>query len=475
MVDPLGIPALTIAVLDQLWRIGRATSDLIADFREFDSDTQKLESKINDENNRTRTLRCLLFQPLPIYENNTLFERFDDGVQNQIQIMFEQLLGVVDEAFQLLSRRQAAAATTPSPNAPPSQTRSTSSLSLSRHKSLQRWRWTLMDRKRIEAIIENFGELNGRIHENVKLWCLGTSIGVDLQHLRRLESDVYAREIGFDMDARLQLSATAASSAEADLELRDADLVQEIQRTHPVEDKFAVLEWNGEALLVEYRSYAPEATMFTPLDSRTRALVEKLARLLHQPKETIFRTPSCRGWVHESFRSDNILFFPDQEQSGDSCKDGIPSRLDWSQPWLLGFEFSRPETFFSNGEEDSCIEREIYRHPDRQGKPAVPFNKLHDIYALGVVLLEIGLWQPAITICKDQLRRTRDPLTIHQLLVRRAEKYLGQKTGPKYRKAVLDCLRGDFGVTEDSKEDLKLQQVFRLQVVEVLERAAGSI
>jgi hypothetical protein len=44
--------------------------------------------------------------------------------------------------------------------------------------------------------------------------------------------------------------------------------------------------------------------------------------------------------------------------------------------------------------------------------------------------------------------------------------------GEKYKVVVLKCLRSDFGVSDDSKHDLKLQQAFRSQVVDVLGRAA---
>lgn len=39
---------------------------------------------------------------------------------------------------------------------------------------------------------------------------------------------------------------------------------------------------------------------------------------------------------------------------------------------------------------------------------------------------------------------------------------------------VLRCLQGNFGVIDDTQEDLKLQ-AFRAQVVEVLQRVAENI
>jgi hypothetical protein len=46
--------------------------------------------------------------------------------------------------------------------------------------------------------------------------------------------------------------------------------------------------------------------------------------------------------------------------------------------------------------------------------------------------------------------------------------------GTRYRDVVIKCLTGDFDVKDDNKEDLKLQQAFRLEV-EVLQRAADSV
>jgi hypothetical protein len=36
-MEPVGLAGLTIAVLDQLWKIGNGTADLISNYRHFDS------------------------------------------------------------------------------------------------------------------------------------------------------------------------------------------------------------------------------------------------------------------------------------------------------------------------------------------------------------------------------------------------------------------------------------------------------
>lgn len=93
----------------------------------------------------------------------------------------------------------------------------------------------------------------------------------------------------------------------------------------------------------------------------------------------------------------------------------------------------------------------------------------------GVVLLEIGLWQRAITLEKNNFKNARDPYVIKAQLLKQAERRLGDKMGDKYRDIVIKCLTAGFGVKDDTKEDLKLQQAFRVQVLDVLERAAGNV
>lgn len=130
--------------------------------------------------------------------------------------------------------------------------------------------------------------------------------------------------------------------------------------------------------------------------------------------------------------------------------------------------------YFSHGHADTCLARDVYRHPARQGNPTQMFSKIHDIYALGVVLLEIGLWQPALTLDKTGFARA-NPESIKSHLIKHTEKRLESKMGTKYKEVVVKCLSGNFGVTDDNKDDLKLQQVFRSDIVDVLERAASCI
>ncbi len=92
---------------------------------------------------------------------------------------------------------------------------------------------------------------------------------------------------------------------------------------------------------------------------------------------------------------------------------------------------------------------------------------LHDIYSLGVVLLEIALWHSFVLIETDQFGvskyvgnrqacrffdrksgQLKDPYEIWKTFIRRAETVVAPALGNKYRDTILMCLRcldGGFG------------------------------
>lgn len=233
-------------------------------------------------------------------------------MQRQIHIFLEQASDVLDQAHQLMHRRQRAGqesevthqiklpflTTTSSSTSLASQT--SDSAVLRRPRSFQRILWSLLDKKRVESIVAEFSELNCRIHESIKLWCLGTSIGVDLRHLRHLEGDPNSRTLGFDVDARLQIATSQTAEHATSLEICELELMESLRKIRTVGNKFGIITLDGKAFLLEYRSYSLEAPVPVELDDRTRDLIDRLANLLHQPKEIVFRSPNCVGWFRQT-------------------------------------------------------------------------------------------------------------------------------------------------------------------------------
>jgi hypothetical protein len=78
------------------------------------------------------------------------------------------------------------------------------------------------------------------------------------------------------------------------------------------------------------------------------------------------------------------------------------------------------------------------------------FKKIHDIYALGVVLLEIGLWYPAVKVEKNMFLKADNPRAVQGLqaqLIKYAQKRLEPTCWNlewKYKEVVFEVSHGKF-------------------------------
>ena len=64
---------------------------------------------------------------------------------------------------------------------------------------------------------------------------------------------------------------------------------------------------------------------------------------------------------------------------------------------------------------------------------------------------------------------------LQSLLIQHARRWLSRRMGDKYRDIVVKCLSGHFVMSGDTREELNLQQAFRAEVVDVLERSLAGI
>ena len=175
------------------------------------------------------------------------------------------------------------------------------------------------------------------------------------------------------------------------------------------------------------------------------------------------------GWLHKSIRSDNILFFEGSELD----------RHSLAAPFVCGFDFSRQDSPLELTENVPTVllsqymnkERSLYRHPDLDVRAFVPsfggededplgvealaaekqateyrYRKAYDVYSLGIVLLEIGLWFPVKDLCrhKENVHDFRSKL--HSQLLPE----LRYRTGKIYYEIVRRCLEGDVGQGQTS-------------------------
>ncbi|KAL3443986.1 hypothetical protein BJX65DRAFT_311294 [Aspergillus insuetus] len=96
------------------------------------------------------------------------------------------------------------------------------------------------------------------------------------------------------------------------------------------------------------------------------------------------------GFVHKNIRPETVFVF-DEINSATNSKSRRKS-LGFS--FLIGFERVRKAEGRTDKFGDLEWAKNLYRHPFRQGlQPEDVFEMRHDIYSLGVCLLEIALWK----------------------------------------------------------------------------------
>ena len=189
--------------------------------------------------------------------------------------------------------------------------------------------------------------------------------------------------------------------------------------------------------------------------------------LAHNLCMTLFEVHSS-GWVHKNVRSRSVVLFADPDSKG------------LLTPYLVGWGIARPQdpqheraSAATNEDNEQDLEANIYRHPERYGKPSTHYSNKHDLYALGVVLLEIGLWQTMsskfarpIAIAKE--KESLPPASMkHMHLMELCNKArLKQEMGTRYAKVVERCLTTDFQVEGENERGTALTRNFRELAVE---------
>lgn len=172
------------------------------------------------------------------------------------------------------------------------------------------------------------------------------------------------------------------------------------------------------------------------------------------------------GWVLQSIATHNVILF--KRQNG----EGSPT-LALTSPYLCGFEYSRPNAAPSHPRVIDNYDSALYCHPDRQGLPSKHHQKIHDLYSLGVVLLEIGLWRHMSEVFPKSRWIKVTPADIKRTFIKNAEARLAHYMGCSYSRAVVACLTGDFGVKLDDESESRLSASFNRMVISGLGRGIG--
>lgn len=173
------------------------------------------------------------------------------------------------------------------------------------------------------------------------------------------------------------------------------------------------------------------------------------------------------GFVHKNVRPESVMGF-----------DTVPYEGTVPAVFLVGFENFRRDQGQTHRQGDEALERNLYRHPSRQGtSPREDYIMQHDIYSLGVCLLEIGFWESFVNLgsqlggthassllglpAKASAAQISEYLqtSAKDHLLSLARSNLPEKMGQKYADIVETCLtcldeeNGDFGDASEFEDE----------------------
>ncbi|CAD6581907.1 MAG: hypothetical protein ASARMPREDX12_000700 [Alectoria sarmentosa] len=314
------------------------------------------------------------------------------------------------------------------------------------------WRWALFQKRKLEEVLADFKVWNAMLKDLVSITLAAGRTGnrrsVSLFGDRASEEDI--RRLGVGVHTQLRKLNTYEHTDDTDVHLRDISLeTPATTQLSPL--SFGVLSTDEsvrENVLIEYKPIAHQhkpvvgakaKQSLAPSRKNTEAV--RLASLLRLAGKSELRTLPFVGYIEKTLVEPPqyafIFRYPERalEQSPD--------------PYLVNFEYSRAADQNTTWTWDQDAEKNMYRHPERQGLLTRSFDKTYDIYALGVVLLEIGLWQTAFAI-RQHAKQAQEPAVrfdrydLKEAFIALAKQRLSRTMGLAYRDAVLTCLMGDF-------------------------------
>ncbi len=175
--------------------------------------------------------------------------------------------------------------------------------------------------------------------------------------------------------------------------------------------------------------------------------------------EALLKWHISANWVHQGIASHNIYFFKPKNSAS----------FDYSNPYLCGFEFSRPSDGISLSVCVEDFEQNVYRHPTRQGAPSKYHTKKHDLYSYGILLFEVGVWNLVSSCFDAKSRMNLAPRKMQDHIKLNARKRLGHYMGAAYERAASRCLSMEFGVELDDPVGTKLAKAFEDLILKEIE------
>ncbi|QKD61236.2 uncharacterized protein FOBCDRAFT_233090 [Fusarium oxysporum Fo47] len=177
----------------------------------------------------------------------------------------------------------------------------------------------------------------------------------------------------------------------------------------------------------------------------TKSPLNERLKIAVQLAEAILFLHSA-GFVHKNVTSPSVTML----EWSDSPSQNVASGPNLQNAYLMGFDLIRDieaRTYQEGAIEETHSDPNwvwnfgIYQHPDRLvGAKSLRYTKTHDIYSLGVLLLEIGLWQP-LKAALQRLDKGKSTSWADDLL--KIVPKLASRVGRRYQEVVAWCLALD--------------------------------
>lgn len=169
--------------------------------------------------------------------------------------------------------------------------------------------------------------------------------------------------------------------------------------------------------------------------------LEDRFRLAYNIASTLFHF-HANGTTHRNINSNNIMFFFSKSPAS-STKESKP----WKEgvirkPFLASFDQSDADA--QDTQEEPFISS-IYRHPRTTRGQRSSYKPAYDLYSLGIILLEIGLWMPVSRFWKSRYSRSDFKVRLQSVYIKK----LAAKCSSTYMRVVESCLRA---ADESSRE-----------------------
>lgn len=178
--------------------------------------------------------------------------------------------------------------------------------------------------------------------------------------------------------------------------------------------------------------------------------------------------------LHKALSSQNIILFQRNQPPAEAGTDH-----DLSAPFISGFDFARLHGSDFKSEPIRTGENHelLFAHPDYDFSDRQRYLKAYDVYSLGLMLVQIAMWQPLETLATGAGGRQKFRLA---MLEKVGE--LEQEVGKVYARVVARCLTGDLEcetrptqvvsmtTDEDRLADNEWQMKFVQNVVQQLDK-----